>query len=241
MIRNNFGKRYWIKNVFCLEYASNVDLCDRHKCLCDRQTTKWSQRWQCVRFLWKECASEAVLKCVHKVESKSKMSGNYICWDHELDFPTEQALQNHLASECAKFLAKGAVCLFMDTEGQCCGKTFNHISSLMYHYFCKHRKYACAYCYQLFDHREDLDAHKHTAGRHLREGMYRPRSVMQKLKSFLYFQSHINATAVRQVSIRKRRRNNMWHSLIVGCRHHEVLKSPNLNAKCAKRGTHQKQ
>lgn len=98
------------------------------------------------------------------------MTGVFECWEHELKFPNETALKNHLANECEVFLAKGTVCLFINEEGKCCGKSFAHVSSLLYHYFCKHRKYACVHCYQLFDHREELDSHVHVDGRKLREG-----------------------------------------------------------------------
>lgn len=92
------------------------------------------------------------------------------CWDHELEFPTVEAYQKHKSGDCERLLALGKVCLYLGENGECCGQSFRHISSLMLHYKGSHNKQACVHCYAIFDSLEALEQHEHVGRKGVREG-----------------------------------------------------------------------
>lgn len=85
----------------------------------------------------------------------------YKCLDHEIEFPTEDALLYHLKNDCAKMLKQKNVCTFLDENGKCCGVSFRYGSLLTLHYARIHELNACDSCYSAFVTSKELAEHVH--------------------------------------------------------------------------------
>jgi hypothetical protein len=97
------------------------------------------------------------------------MAHPFYCWDHEIVFKNAQDYQQHHGVECTTMLDAGPVCTYVRKSGKVCGKSYKHVSSLIYHYRCVHKLYACVHCYAVFERKEQLHTHEHIDGRNLRE------------------------------------------------------------------------
>lgn len=65
--------------------------------------------------------------------SKNMQNQSNKCWDHEIQFSTNNNSVIIRIEECATMLEKANICTFLDKRGRCCKHYFRHISSLILH------------------------------------------------------------------------------------------------------------
>lgn len=90
------------------------------------------------------------------------------CRDHEIHFDSVSAFKRHREKECSDMLKIPNICTYIK-NGKCCKSAYNHVSSLIIHYYSRHKLYACARCYGAFESRAELESHEHSKGMNLRE------------------------------------------------------------------------
>lgn len=91
------------------------------------------------------------------------------CWHHEIQYDNAEDYRVHKDRECTMLLEQKNVCTYVKENKECCGKSFTHISSLILHYRSIHKQYACVGCYNVFNHKKELEQHSHPEGSDLRQ------------------------------------------------------------------------
>lgn len=89
------------------------------------------------------------------------MSNSFRCDDHQIQFPNMDSFHHHMSEQCEIMLKNKNSCTFLKENGRCCGKSFQHTATLLYHYYKVHDIYACHKCYSTYQTLVELDDHTH--------------------------------------------------------------------------------
>lgn len=85
------------------------------------------------------------------------------CIDHEIEFDSVEKYENH-KKECEKMQEVPNICTHVLSNGKCCKSSYRHVSSLILHYEKRHKIFACAHCYKVYNSKKELEAHEHPNG-----------------------------------------------------------------------------
>lgn len=146
--------------------SDNVHLCCDHQKFY-RLLVLASLSQSCVfstMHLYIKLSQQCIFESTHKYISEFLLFKMPRCWQHDLNFVTEEQLRWHQQFECESMLHTRNVCLYQQGDGKCCRAFFTHTSTLAYHYMITHRQFACTRCYGTFNSVSELEQHSHPDG-----------------------------------------------------------------------------